>query len=146
MGPTTISDYEKLVREDLEDFPQSNTLLDSQEEFGPKAVQRALQKALDRFNTTPPIIGTYDFTNQPSPSLIVDMAILSLLERAVYKRGRNNLSYSDAGLSIDDQNWQAYRAMMNDLSARVKQTLSDVKASINLGRGFKTVDSIYRYS
>lgn len=146
MAPTSISDYEKLVREDLEDFAPGNRLLDFEEEFGPQAVQRALQKALDRFNRTPPNIGDYDFSNMPAPSLLVDMAILALLQRAVFKRTRNSLTYSDAGLSIDDQNWAGYRAIATDMAIQVRQDLVAVKSALNLNRGFKTVASIYRYT
>lgn len=145
MEPTSISDYEKLVREDLEDFAPGNRLLDFEEEFGPKAIQRALQKALNRFNRTPPNIGTFDFSDMPFSSLLVDMTILALIQRAVFKRARNALNYADAGLSIDDQNWAGYRAMANDLAVQVKQELTAVKAELNLKRGFKRVSSIYRY-
>ena len=144
MSPSTLEEYAVLVREDLEDFPASNEQLDFEEEFGPKAIQRALEKALSRFNRMAPNIGDYGFAAFPAPGLLVDMAIIALMQRAVFKRARNTLSYSDAGLSIDDQNWQAYRAILNDMMASVMPEAKEIKAAINITRGFGSVSSVYR--
>ena len=132
------------VREDLDDYKKSNRLLNNEEEFDDKVIARALEKALDRFNNTPPVIGSYSFENFPSDYLLIDMAIFELLSRASYKRGRNSLSYSEAGLHVNDQNFSEYLRLKNELRTATARDMKELKMGINLKRGFGYVTSAYR--
>jgi hypothetical protein len=143
MDLNSLSDYIPVVRESIFDYAPKNYILDNEEEFGPAEISRALERALERFINMPPNIGTFSITGFPAPMLLVDMAIIELMQASSIKRLRNTVVYSDAGLSIDDQNWTAYQKMVDALIARTYPYARDVKANINLGRGFKCIPSIY---
>lgn len=140
---TSKDEYIRNIREDLDDFPQINQLLNNEEEFSEKAIERALEKALSRFNNSPPLIGSYTLEAFPRPALLVDMAIVALLERALYHRGRNSLQYSDARLSIDDKNFQLYRTMLNDMRKLSMSEAKELKMALNFSRGWGSIGSVY---
>jgi len=143
MELNSLSDYIPVVRESLFDYAPKNYILDNEEEFGPDEISRALERALERFSNMPPNIGAFTITDFPAKMLLVDMAIIELLQASTMKRLRNTVVYSDAGLSIDDQNWTAYQKMLDALIARTYPYARQVKADINLARGFKCSPSIY---
>lgn len=136
--------YISLVRDDLDDYPMSNRILGHEEEFATKTIARACDRALDRFNTTPPLIGTWTFETFPSDSLFVDMAICALLQRATFKRGRNNLVYTESGNSIDDQMFEEYLNLKRELHASTEADLLRLKMALNLSRGVGGISSPYR--
>jgi len=143
MGQTKNT-YISLIREDLDDYQSSNRLLGFEEEFSRDNIARACDRALERFNTTPPLIGTWSETTFPSDTLFVDAAIYELLKRATYKRGRNDFRYSESGNSIDDQNFAQYQALKKELKDDVRAETTRIKMALNLSRGFGGVSSPYR--
>ena len=143
MGQTRET-YITLVREDLDDYIESNRLLGFEEEFTPKTIARACNRALDRFNTSPPLIGTWTFEQFPSDTLFVDMAMYALLQRATFKRGRNNIRYTESGNSVNDQNFEEYQALKKELKDDTKADMTRLKMALNLSRGFGYISSPYK--
>ena len=143
MGQTRET-YITLVREDLDDYIESNRLLGFEEEFPPKKIARACNRALDRFNTSPPLIGTWTFEQFPSDTLFIDMAICALLQRATFKRGRNNIRYTESGNSVNDQNFEEYQALKKELKTDTHAEMTRLKIALNLSRGVGYVSSPYR--
>ena len=143
MGQTR-EDYIALVRDDLDDYPMSNRILGREEEFATKTIARACNRALDRFNTYPPLIGTWTFEQFPSDTLFIDMACYALLQRATFKRGRNNLIYTESGNSIDDQMFEEYQELKKELKASTEAEMTRLKMALNLTRGVGAVTSPYR--
>lgn len=143
MGQTRET-YIALIREDLDDYQSSNRLLGFEEEFTVKNIARACDRALDRFNTFPPLIGTWTFEQFESDTLFIDMAIYALLQRTTFKRGRNNLRYTESGNSIDDQNFAEYQALKKELKEDTKADMTRLKMALNLKRGIGYVSSPYR--
>ena len=139
----TLDEYMRDVREDMNDFPEVNRLLDNNTEFSEKAVERACKKALSRFNNMPPPIGDYTYTTFPDDATFVDLAIVMLLSRATIYRGRETLQYSDAGLAIDDQNFKEYITLLRDLRQEAYGNAKALKRAINAGRAWGRVSSPY---
>jgi len=133
MGQTK-STYISLVRDDLDDYQSSNRLLGFEDEFSIPNISRACDRALDTFNTSPPLIGTWSFETFPSDTLFIDMAIHALLKRSTYKRGRNDFRYSESGNSIDDQNFAQYQALQKELKDDTKADTTRIKMALNLSK------------
>lgn len=142
MALDNLEDYIPLIREDMLDYSPNNYLLES-EEFTDPNIVRALEKALSKFNRMTPVIGDFIVKDFPAPQILVDMAIINLLRAALLMRLRNTVVYSDAGLSIDDQNWQGYQNVLNNLVAVTYSEAKGIKASINMNKGFKCIPSVY---
>ena len=137
-------DYVLLVREDMADYAHNNRLLYKEEEFTPKNIERALDRALDRFNTTAPRIGTYSLVDFPSDSVIIDLAIYYLLRSSWIKRGRNDITYSESGNSVNDQNFTQYKSMLDTIGSEAESAMMHLKKQINLMGGFGHIPSVYR--
>lgn len=140
MGQTLIT-YISLVREDLDDYQSSGRLLGLEEEFTDVNITRACDRALDTFNTSPPLIGTWTLETFPSDTLFIDMAIYALLKRSTYKRGRNDLTYSESGNSIDDQNFAQYQALKKELKDDTGAATTRIKMALNLSKALNDTDS-----
>ena len=143
MGQTR-EDYIVLIRDDLDDYPMCNRILGFEEEFATKKIARACDRALDRFNTYPPLIGTWTCETFPSDTLFIDMAIYALLQTATFKRGRNNLTYTESGNSIDDQMFEEYMTLKKELKASTTDDMTRLKMALNLTRGVGAVTSPYK--
>lgn len=88
-----------LIRGKLRDYPELNRLTDG-EESSNRQLAQAIALALDDFNSTPPLIQNYSISDFPSISLLVDMAIVQVLESLGYLLTRNNLSWRDGDVVI----------------------------------------------
>ena len=137
----TLAAYILLVRDDLDDYVASNRLLGLEEEFTEPNVDRACDRALETFNTSPPLIGTYTFETFPSDNLFIDMAIYALLKRSTYKRGRNDLTYSESGNSINDQNFAQYQALKQELKEDTQAQTTRLKMALNLSKALADTNS-----
>lgn len=140
MGQTE-STYITLIRDDLDDYEASNRLLGFEKEFSDPNIARACSRALETFNTTPPLIGTYTLEIFPSDNLFIDMAIYALLKRSTYKRGRNDFKYSESGNSIDDQNFAQYQALKKELKDDTGAAITRLKMALNLSKALNDTGS-----
>ena len=138
--------YIKDVRNSLSDYAHLNRLLDDEEEFSDDRLAYFLDKALDRYNTTPPPISSSSYEDFPSDSLLVDMAELAALESALILRSRNALTYTSDGTTVALDNVAEYDRLVQSLRARINQEIMSIKLSINLKRAFGKVHSPYRSS
>lgn len=136
-------EYVELIREDIADDRILNKLIFKMEEFPEKAMSRALDKALDRYNNMTPPIPHSTLASFSYDSLLIDMAILVLIEKAVFLRTRNNLTFSVDGITVDDQNWEEYLTLKKEWANTVRKDAKDHKKAINLKRGFGGVSSNY---
>jgi hypothetical protein len=87
------------VRLYLRDFPELNRLTQGYE-HSPRMIAWAIVDALDDWNATPPFIGTIGIENFPSKSLLCRGATIALLESVGLLQTRNQLNFSDGGISV----------------------------------------------
>lgn len=105
------------VRTYMRDFPELNRLTAGYES-SPRMIAWAIVDALDDWNTTPPFIGRASISNFPSSSLLCRGAAISLLESVGLLQMRNQLTFSDGGITVS----------VNDKAPMIMQWLSMMKA------------------
>lgn len=96
----TVSRIRMFLRDSTAD---QNYLLDAQE-FTDEEIEAALEAAVDEWNETPPVIRVYTRETFPYPHHLLDGVRGYLLQMAADNYHRNHLSYSAAGISVDDKN------------------------------------------
>lgn len=87
------------VRSFLRDHPEVNALLDG-EETGDPLLELYVDMAIDDWNTTPPILGPVQVTNHPARSQMILYICALCLWSAAILQARNQLAYSDGGISV----------------------------------------------
>lgn len=130
------------IRDYLGDNPENNHLLDSVE-FPDSAVDLAMTLAVDSYNVMPPIGGaTLDTLN---PSLLLFGTIWHLYNgRAVAIAARNQMSYSDGGLTVPiEERYQFYIQMAQTYEQQFKNTAKEIKIAKNMEAGWNYVPTDY---
>jgi hypothetical protein len=121
-----------LVRAKLRDYPELNRLIEGRE-TSDREIAFAIMEAIDDFNTTPPLIGSFSIDSFPSTSLLIRGSIINVLESVGLLQTRNQMSYSDGqgvGVGISDKtplllNWiQLYQGQYEQKKFRLKQALN----------------------
>lgn len=121
-----------LVRAKLRDYPELNRLIEGRE-TSDREIAFAIMEAIDDFNTTPPLIGSFNIDSFPSTSLLIRGSIINVLESVGLLQTRNQMSYSDGqgvGVGISDKtplllNWiQLYQGQYEQKKFRLKQALN----------------------
>lgn len=92
--PKKLAGIISLVRAKMRDYPELNRLIEGHE-TSDRQIAFALIEAVDDFNTTPPLIGSYTIESFPSVSLLVRGAIINIIESVGLLQTRNQMSYSD---------------------------------------------------
>lgn len=127
-----LNEMVAVVRMFLRDFPELNRLI-SGEETSDRMIAWAIIDAIDDWNSTPPFIGNVGITNFPSMSWLREAAVMRTLESVGLLQTRNQLNFSDGGISVSVSdktplllNWvQLY-------AGRVDQRKAQIKASMNI--------------
>jgi hypothetical protein len=94
-----LADFVAEVRMYLRDYPELNRLIDG-EETSDRMIAWAVIDALDLINNTPPFIGQYTCSSFPMRSLLLRGTVISILESVGLLQMRNQLNYSDGGISV----------------------------------------------
>lgn len=87
------------VRTYMRDFPELNRLIVGYES-NPRMIAWAIVDALDDWNTTPPFLGPVSLEGFPSKHLLARGAVIALLESVIMLQMRNQLSFSDGGITV----------------------------------------------
>lgn len=82
------------VRAKMRDYAQLNRLVAGQE-TSDRQIAFAIMEAIDDFNTTPPLIGSFTLDTFPSTSLLINGAVIFTLESVGLLQTRNQMNYSD---------------------------------------------------
>lgn len=93
-----LNNFIQQMRTFLRDYAELNRLIAGVEHSNRQIVW-AIGDALDDFNTTPPFT-RFDLSNFPSKSLLVRAVTITLLESLGLLQTRNQLNFSDGGLSV----------------------------------------------
>jgi len=90
------------IRLFIRDFPELNRLV-AGEESSPRMIAWAVIDAIEDFNGSPPMIGTYTFSDLISnnqASLLRKGTVMNLLYSVGILQTRNHLPFSDGGLNV----------------------------------------------
>ena len=119
------------VRSFLRDHPEVNALLDG-EETGDPLLELFLDMAIDDWNSTPPLLGPIQVTNHPSRSMVILYVCAMCLWSAAIMQARNNLAYSDGGISVQTSDKSSiYQQLSAQLMQRYEYMKMRLKKSQN---------------
>ena len=131
------------VKDFLRDTVEENFLTD-EEDFSPERIERAIAFVVNDFNTTT-VITSYSVTTFPFRNILLLGVSAWLLKGLAVHQTRNHLSYSVAGVQIDDTDrGPAYAAIAANFQAEYEVKVRQLKNQLNLDEGFGSVSSEYR--
>lgn len=128
----TMEELVSMMRLYLRDYPHLNRLIDG-EETSDRMIAWAILDAVQDFNTTPPFIGNIGINSLVSVPLLRDKVICTILESLYLLQTRNQVNYSDGGISfsISDKG-QALYSFMQLLNQRYDMKVAKMKAALNV--------------
>lgn len=133
------------VRDYLRDHPQFNALLTSFETSDP-VISLCSDLAADDFSTSPPLIGRWSVESHPSMYLLFIGTVLQVLRSAGLMQARNNLNYSDGGLTVaTSDKSQIYKAWADTYYAEYEQKKRTLKIAMNARQAYGGVASEYMF-
>ncbi|MEE9569435.1 MAG: hypothetical protein V3W37_08620 [Candidatus Binatia bacterium] len=134
------------LRAFLRDDPVLNELLEGKESTDGQ-LKTAILDSIEDWNTTQPPLAAIDIESHPSPRLMIRGAVIEILESAAIYYARNQLPYSDGGISVDDKNklqlYQAKIASLSEGSRGYEAKKVALKKTTNIAAGFGSVPSEY---
>lgn len=139
----TAADFRNKIRAYIRDTPAANALLDG-EETPDLLIDFALDLALDDFNTSPPLIGSFKLRNHPSQSIILIGAIIWILQSAGLQQSRNQLDYASGGITVASSNkTPLYQSWLNIFMQAYESKKANLKKSLNAEMAYGGVASEY---
>lgn len=133
------------VREYLRDFPEVNALLDGFENSD-VIINLCADLAADDFSTTMPPIGQFFVETHPSFYLLFMGTVIQILRSAGILQARNNLNYSDGGLTVATSDKSPmYLTWANMLYQEYEIKKRSLKISMNAAGGYGGIRSAYSW-
>lgn len=136
MSYQSLGEFVSQVRQYLRDYPELNRLIDG-EETSDRMIAWSVIDALDDINNTPPLIGTFTVETFPYRHLLMRGTVLAVLESVGLLQTRNQISYSDGGISVNASdkapmimNW------INMLRGQYEQKKQQYKIAVNISEAF----------
>lgn len=128
----TMEQLVSMMRMYLRDYPHLNRLIDG-EETSDRMIAWAILDAVEDFNTTPPFIGNIGIKNIVSIPMLRDKVVCTILESLYILQTRNQVNYSDGGISfsISDKG-QALYSFIQLLQQRYDAKVVKIKSSMNV--------------
>lgn len=138
----SLAEYTEDLRIAYQDIATKNRLLRFNEEFSDPEHAKAIDKALSRYNTTPPMEISATLATFPSDSLLIDLALCELCKMSGFYSTRNSLQYSDSGLTIADvEKSGQYMNWVNMLCKQAQEDAKTLKRSINLANAISNTSA-----
>lgn len=126
-----------LVRTILRDHPQLNRLTKGRETSDGE-IKIAMHMAISMYDSTPPVFvgGASTFTTFPSVGWLVIGTIGWVLNSSWILRQRNNLIYSDGGVSVDSENVASWGGIVQLWWGNYLSWIPQYKVAKNLNDAF----------
>ncbi len=113
-------------------------------ETSPTLLEFCLELSLDDFNTTPPLLGTYNISNHPSHTLVLLGTVIWVLKSAGILQSRNQLDYASGGITIATSNkTPLYQSWINLMMQEYEAKKANLKKSINAEQCYGGISSEY---
>ena len=130
------------VRAYINDVVSRNKLLQD-EEFSEDRIRLALELACDDFNNIP-IQTNFSVERFPARAILLLGAVAHLYGGERFAMARNNLTYSDAGVNVNDQDKAGiYAELSNQAKAEFEQKAKQWKREYNIKKGWGGFGSEY---
>lgn len=133
------------VRDYMRDFPEYNALVDG-EETSDGLINLCADLAADDFSSTMPPIGNFTVESHPSLYILLLGTVIQILRSAGILQARNNLNYSDGGLTVaTSDKAQMYQAYAQWLMQEYEHKKRNLKISLNAAGGWGGIQSEYSW-
>ena len=120
----------------IQDRPELNYLLTGQE-FSPAQIDLAISLALDEFNVAIQPVTTFQLWNFPSKSILLYGTLAKLLAGQAALYARNQMDYSDGGLTIPiEERYPLYQQMAGMYQTQFQTMGSAYKVNMNMQDGY----------
>lgn len=130
------------VRLFIRDQIEYNRLIDELE-FTDERIQFAMDLTLDMFNVMTPVT-TYLMVEFPNRYLLLMGTLGNLFRGEAAMAARNQMSYSDGGLTIPiEERFEYYTNLADRYSTQFSQMAQQLKIYNNIADGWGDVDSDY---
>lgn len=130
------------VRLILRDFALNNILLD-EVQFSDAEIDRAIEMATLRFNSTP-VLTSFDWRSIPEDILFHGVAYwLMLSESFLQLRNQVSVPADDLGVIGIDDKYQLYTQHAQQMRQTFEQHIRDWKDAYNINRGYGSFHSGY---
>lgn len=123
-----------MLREHLRDYPELNRLITGVE-TSDRMLLHAAGKALVRYNGTPPMsqLSLSQVFGLQHQDLLLDMAVINVLESVMLLQARNQLNYSTGGTTVGvNDKAVLLLKILQYLRATVDQDLKVRKVAVNI--------------
>jgi hypothetical protein len=137
------SEFIQKMRLFLRDFKENNALIRGIE-TGPSTIDYCIDLAVSSFNTMPPHIGSVTYDSFPSLQLLHLATLINVLESAGLLQSRNQLTYSDGGITVQTSDkTQLYQSWIDRFMKRFDNLLVRFKRAQNAERCYGELASEY---
>lgn len=131
------------LRAYLRDDPLLNELLEGKESTDGQ-LREAILDSIDDWNNTQPPLAFITVENHPSRRMLIRGAAIEILRSTAIYYARNQLPYSDGGISVDDKNKLGpYLSLIQDKANDYETKKINLKKSLNISLGFGQIPSEY---
>jgi hypothetical protein len=129
----------------IDNVPSDNFLLDAVE-FTDEQINKAMNFATDRYNSTPPLLTPLSIERMPHFVLVQGTTAILLRMRAM-NYARNRLDYNQKdGAAVQDKNkMQEYLLLSKELMAEFDRSVRELKYAANLNGAYGGVLSPYSW-
>lgn len=138
------ADYVNFLRMFLKDLAANNILLKFQMENDEDYLGLYCDLALSAFNNMPPPVAVFQYVNFPATATLLHRAAMECLISNDVKKSRNDLTYSDGGITVNDG--PKYQYIINVLTRLVETEENYWKQyliGLNINMGWGGVSSPY---
>lgn len=146
---TTVKpDMVNLLRLYVQDMPEKNDLTDNEQEYTDLEVRLAILKSFDEINSIAPINIQLAVPGRAIPlDFFLNFGAIALLEMSIHRRLRNEVSYSDSGVSIDSTKFEKYLGLMERIRGFYTPKVAKYKMSVNMAAvsGLQPSGYLYEY-
>jgi hypothetical protein len=129
----------------LQDSPEFNALINRQEtSLG--LISLCADLAMDDFSHSPPLIGTFSVETTPYLYLLFIGTLIQILRSQGLLQARNNLNYSDGGLTVATSDKSpVYKAWADSYFQEYESKKRTLKMSLNAASAYGGVSSEYMF-
>jgi len=129
------------VREYMRDHAELNTLFEG-EENSDRLIEHSVERILEDYMATPPVVGRYQVYDFPDHSLLIDGVVGDLLMSAAILLNRNDLDFSSGSMQVSTRQAQMYLQLAQMHQQRYEQRKARLKVAANHDQAVRSVQHI----
>ena len=138
------SDYIGYLRNFLKDLAAQNILLKFKEENADTFLGLYCDMALSALNNMPPPVANFGYADFPATATLLHRAALECLMSNDILKSRNDLTYSDGGITVNDgPKYQYIIGILSRIVANEEQYWKQYLIALNINNGWGGVSSPY---